>query len=331
MRYCSETNNVDKKRKREWTAIPAQRSSLPVLKIKLYGVIGVLLAAALLGPLTLFLNVAGKSDIPLREVPDFSNVAAAKTILVDWLSAKSSEVTVAGEVSSFDRFNNNDESEPLNYREIDYLGERLLGTTFSTPHEIHSFLVTPEKGSRFIVDITLWVTEGGPVLATSPSIRPYAVSEDVIDSLDYIGEVGTAQDGISDERFLELVGKWAEGFLLGGTEGSEILSGVVNDGTLNGVYTGLTGDFELVDSPEILSWVPDTAENLLYNTEINFGTEVGYARVRLLLSSKSAKRWITSVEYDLLVTNLGESNPRIVAWGPGGSAPLQPFSNRKMD
>lgn len=321
---------MDRKRKREWTAIPAKRSSLPILNIKLYSILGGLIITAMLGPIAFFLTVSNKGEVTEGKVPNFANVAAARTVLIDWLSGVESSVAVSDEVTSFDRFRGG-ETEEFSYKDIEYIGEVATTVVFDNEHEIHSFVVTPSNGDRFIVDITLWVTSAGATLAASPSIRPYVKSSENLEALDYLGEVGNATQGVGDSRLIEIIEKWAFAYFNAGSDSAQVLSEIVNDGSIKGEYVGLSGEFEVVDSPEIISFVPDEPTNLLYNDVIDFGTDVGYARVRVLLSNKSAQKWITSVEYDLLVTNLGESNPRIVAWGPGGSAPLQPFSNRKMD
>lgn len=312
----SDAGRVDTKllkpRKRPaWTAVPAARSALPVLQIRLFAVLGSLLLAAMLGLFSFFAWVS--NDVP---PPNLSGAfaqagAVAEVVAADFLAGRDTIAPVAaGLDASFSLGSAGVSRAALPVRSRSELSWRRV-VVLDRLMEYHDYLVTTTAGASFVLTVAMELGPRGAVLAAYPTLQPavYAASGST-KALDYTEEKSKL-DGVP-APVAERVGKFAAAWA---ANDAAVLRDLTGDaGAQPGEYVGL-GGFETAGGPQIVSAVPRGDALVL--------------RVRLVLTAPSANGFSMSNDLDLLVLNPNSTIPLIVAWGPAGTGPtLTPNNNR---
>jgi hypothetical protein len=289
-----------------WTAIPAARSSLPVLRLRLIAVLGSLLLAALAG---LFSAIAWLTAEP--PTVDFSAVrpraeAQATAIAAAWVDGRPTELAVADGVSNTFAASQGGglNLEVLSMSHSGWRRDTVSGRLVET----HSFVV--ETGSGMYRLAVPFVFEGNaPVLAAYPSLLPYVPPTGSVDPLEYSNAESRVRDVPTPVR--DRIREWTVAY---GEDNGRALRDIADDRSARPEqYRGL-GGMTSVSEPEVRVAVSTTKGLVL--------------RVRLAYLTTGAPGPIT-MDFDLLVTGEGTQAPRVVAWGPAGTGPsLERYQNR---
>lgn len=299
-----------------WTAIPAARSSAPILKLKLYAVVGSLLFAAVCGIIALFValgsNTAPDVD-PTTAQPRAGSLA--ETAARDFLAGRATRVpTASGVDASFGRDVADSEFVPVRLEVLSFARARWeLVTLGAQTAEVHTFDVTvSEVDQPLVVTVVALVGDRGAVLAAQPSIGPRIWERFDVAGFDYRGVEGASTAALP-EPVGAAIARWAQAY--GANDGAE-LQAVVDDpaGTVDS-YVGIGGLDAAPGDITVVSHLP-----------LDGGLLV---RVRVLFSATSANGFSASNDFDLLITQAATTTPKVVAWGPPGSGPtLTPYQNR---
>lgn len=301
--------------KHPWTAIPATRSSAPILKIKFYAIIGGIGLLCLLSLISFigFIS-AGSSSTPVvtGDVTPPLDRAFAEQIARDMLAARPTTLPVAEGVDptwGASSLAANEEPVPLGVRDIAWSGSdyRVLN---NRAYRVHSFLVRTDTDSYQLDVTTMRSTEGLPVLVAQPALGPVPQPATVPKALDYAEDPGVVDTVSADIR--RVTTEWATAYATGDGETLRQISNDLSSAT--GDYVGL-GGFEVVGEPRIV-------------TAIHAGGPTMDLRIRVVFRSTGAKQYLMSNDFDLLVGDPDTSVPKVVAWGPAGSAiELTPYQN----
>lgn len=281
------------------------RSSLPVLKIRLYAVLGSLVAAALLG---VFSTVAWLTADP--PVVDFSSARPfaeghALAITESWVAGRATTLPVAQGVDA--RFNETSGGGlRITVRSItpsNWVRDVVQGRVVET----HYVLVDAAE-LDLLVAVPFLFDRGVPVLAAYPTLLPTGVTGAVA-PLEY-QEVQNTLDSIP-QPVRERIAEWGAAY--GANDGATMRDLADDTGASAAQYRGI-GGLTLAMTPEIRVAVP---------------TETGLVlRVRFTYSSTAGVAGLVT-DLDVLITAPSTFAPRVVAWGPAGTGPaLQPYQSR---
>jgi hypothetical protein len=294
------------------TAVPAKRSSAPILQIRIILVLGSLLLAAAAGIFSAFAWLS----LTIPE-PDLSKAlpegkAIAEIAAKDWLSGTplsvpSSNVELPGS------------ENPLPYSTLNWDGFTPGTLPSGNLYELHSFslqlLVTDEEGKTSKKNMILTVpislnSDGDSIVVGLPYLEQSNVtSENIV--FDY-SDVNSEQlpPGATQQ-----ITKWAQNWATDNREQLKLLTGDTTQGV---EYKGIGGfDAERV---QIVNSLPggDTA----------YGSDTFLVRIRIFLSSKSANKFSTATELDLTLADTNSGLPKIVGWGPAGKGLQGPQDTR---
>lgn len=296
-----------------WSSIPAARSSLPVLRIRLWIVLGLLGLCSTLG---LASTLAWVLDEP--PVVDFTlsrprAQGHALAIANSWLSGRATSLPVA---SGIDPGFNEQISGGL-YENVRSLSPMRWTRTTVTGADVETHYILVDGTVRDFIVVVPFVfvspspgKPAVPVLAAYPSLLP-ADPVVSVDPLEYQNVELLDEDGPSFE-VRERLEQWGRAYAV--SDGASLRDLADDTVAVPEQYQGL-GGMTLIAAPEVRATV-DTVNGLVL-------------RVRFLFVPDSAPAGFT-MDLDLLVTAADSTKPRIVAWGPPGSGPsLEAYSNRR--
>lgn len=297
-------------RRPSWTAIPAARSALPVLRLRLYALLGALLLAASLGVVSTIAWVT--ADPP---VIDFSVARPyaeghALAITESWLAGQQTSLPVADGIDA--RFGSQDQastSSPaprLTIRSItafNWTRDLVQGRLVET-----QYLLVDATETDLVVAVPFVFDKSTPVLAAYPSILPPALTS-ATPPLEYQDVPGLES---VPEPVRERVAEWGAAYA--SNDGATLRDLADDTNATASQYRGV-GGMTLVGTPQVKRAIPGTT-GLLLQVRFTFQAAQGVPLV---------------LEFDMLVLAAESFTPRIVAWGPVGSAPtLQAYSNRSF-
>jgi hypothetical protein len=300
---------------RTLTAVPAQRSSAALLRVKVAALIGFASVASLSGIASTIAWTAFSPDIP--QVEDLLPVgsAYAQTVAGDFLAGRPTFVPTATDIDA--TFGTADFAidpatrKPIPVRSVAPL--KVSRETLTTPegvqvYELHSYLVSTPTELRQL-DILLLLTQERPVLAAQPSLLPLDPVEGTYEPVDYrqFSNARTTTSPTTNEQ----IRAWANAFA---RNDAAALRQVTGDNVTTGSYVGL-GGYRVADSP------------LVINAVTAGGPDRLVVRVRLLLAADGTDGAVASADYDLLVIDATTELPKIAAWSAPGAPKLEPFMN----
>jgi len=298
-----------KMNKPEWTAVPAQRSSLLVLKARLYILLGALLLASCFGLFSAIAWLTAETPQPDYAIAKPVAAGLAELIAKDFLDARPATYPVAEGIEKTLR------SEGRNASPIEYFSlipdrwerETIVGTNI----ESHRFLVSTSQDVMALT-IIIGIDTPVPTLLAYPSLEPAFVKEvGEVPSFEYQSVPGLVER--IPKPVVDAVNTWADAFA---SDNQEQLRQIVGDPTAQaGDYKGIGGYISF-----------GTAELRTVVSTVN-----GFViRTRLVLEDSSAEGTRMRSDYDLLVTQVETNLPKVVAWGPPGSGPnLTTYQNRR--
>jgi hypothetical protein len=316
---------VSETRQRRWSALPATRSSAPILKTRLYTVIGAVGVCAALGPLSLVLNLAQGDPPPAAVSVNTTADGYARTVAEDFLSARPTSVPVATDIdATFGLPNNVTQRKPLTYSGLTLVAsDSHAATTVNPAYTVSKFLfqlVAADGTAKAMkLDVTMLATADGPVLAAQPTLRAADLTSAGYDPLDF-NRASTFVSGSPSPAVGTVIDAWAKAM----AEGDDARLTELTRDPAGGKYSGLSG-FTLAKSPQILSYVSESATAVSSVKGVN-PEDPTYVRVRIWLQADSADGYVVSSDYDVLIFATKSSAPYPVAWGAPGTDP-EPFSN----
>lgn len=295
-----------------WTAIPAARSSAPVLKARLYAVLGLLGFAAVAGVLSLGITLfRGSSKAPTvaAVVALPQGQAEAEVVAREWLAGEPITVPVAIGLETLTKtFEASTPRKPLGQ------SERLSWSSFTTQRdggrdvEVHRFLLDPTApgGQTRILTVVIQLTFQGRVLVAAPSLEPFGTPQNLPQRFDW-AEFSRRPKTVQLTRAVQT---WVDAYLGDQRENLQSLTG---DPKLR-QYAGLGGFSASQADVKILSVVARVDQPEL-------------SVVRVEVNATATDGWSDAMEYDLLVGDVG-SIPKILSWGPPGTGGLLvPYQN----
>lgn len=309
--------------KHPWSAIPAARSSAPVLTIRLWVVIGLVLLAAAMGPLSLVVQAAHAASVapPPASTGSGPSQGLAQLVALDFVNGIPTSVPTAKNVDPTFGINTAQQPTPLPHGPLVPMGTvSTVDTTSKQPYQISSFGFE-SSGQVWKVAVTMLQTPSGPVLGAEPSLLPVDLSAAQYQQENFHTSAGFQEGAPPNSAIQAHVNQWAQAFASNNGATLAQLTGDPSAQTFRGL-----GGFTLAQAPQILSYVPVAASGVPVVNGVT-PTSPMYLRVQLALTSTHAKQYTVTNEYDVLVTGSNTAQPQIVAWGPPGSAPLTPFSN----
>lgn len=335
-----------------WSAIPAARSSLPVLKIRLFLVLGSLLLAAALGIVStvawLTRPPAGGGGAPTPHALGFATTIATNYLTDHPVSLMNG--IVSGLNPSLGHPTRPDFGLPVTSFAYD---------TFVTgPNPVYingDFLETyyfdvETTRANYLLAVPVDVTPTGNSLAAYPTLLPYVnlspsfpsgppstygiysatdnTSAGVIDYSHDTNPVGCSGCTNSlSTPVTSIISQWAADFTSNSSQAqADLQKNVVGDASASpGTYIGLSGINPLANSTYVTVVGGTQQTTTIGNTQV----PVDIVHVTLLLTPTGAKGFTVSSDYDLLVIDPQTSTPHVVAWGPAGSGPtLVAYQNR---
>lgn len=312
------------------TAVPAQRSSLPVLKIRRRVILGLCAGSAAVG---LFSGIAWLTapeyQPAMVAARDEAAVSLATIVANDYVLGKDTSVPVADGIDPlFSRATAGAFTDP----EVTFAGSSQvrLGDTAAMTLERSEFHVTVRQGETskvYELSIAMAQTSRGWILASSPSIAPATLAPAV--KLPQYGELFAGGGDSSDLNALpsgakvtEQVNRWAQAYAAGGV-GDPNLFALTQDNDASHSYDGLGG--WTVQNVTVLSFTQgsNSAESAK-----RFGDRWLTVRVALVLAPPAANGPTLKTEYDLLLQpEMNPANPPVTAWGPAGVGPTSALVN----
>lgn len=309
------------------TAVPATRSSLPLLKIRRRLVVGVLGVAVLSGFASTGAWLLTDTTPPAAVVlPSAPAVALAETVARDFLAGRKSAVPAVHDVTSdfTPLATGPDAPKPMTVQALTFSGSQpwKLGDGSSaalvTEQETFTALVDGQ-----LYDITVPMVQSGKswYLGAAPSIAPAATGTDQSgESIDYSKLYPSLGGGTSDlpnDGYRTQIAKWAGIYAKAGKADGDLLAITDDVSPENHTYSGL-GGWSVVGEPTIGSVV-----------KVSTPYPGFIVRVGLVLRSPAANGPTLSTDYDLyLRSDRNPTQPPVVAWGAAGSyKSLQPYIN----
>lgn len=321
------------------TAIPATRSSKPVLKAKLLLVIGFLVLSTLSG---IFATVAWMVAAPKAPTPDPTvrrdAQALAEIAVRDFLAGKQSSVPAAKDVLVDFRPQaapGQQPPAPLGYENVVLRFSRMVPADLGRTVELDSFYATVRgaDGTETIYDVTVpmllptgygspvavhAVNPAGPVIAGSPAIVPANIRGDQTQaSAGYSDFPNVVKNSDIDGRVVRRVTEWAQIFANACDDRDQRLLALTGDSGYT--YSGLCGYSVTSQDVSVLGAVAVATPKP--------GLVV---RVGLVLHAPGSNGPTLSTQYDLYVGYTGQDLPPVYAWGPAGSfSELNPHINAR--
>ena len=297
-----------------WTSIPATRSSAPILKIKLYAVLGLLGFAAFAGVLSIIVQVTSSNGSARKVVsaPTAFAAAEAYTAASQFVAGEEITIPIADDLVL--------ESSSIPLAGVDYISPK--GFTTQTQGnrylEMHRFLLSGtfnNASSEYWLVVPLELTFKGKqvTLVGVPALEVVFRSTKKPTRFDWT----SAPNQITpSKQVTAVVRTWATAYLANDRQTLQEVTG----GAGFKSYAGL-GGFSLATTPDqnpvkIVSFVLRADKSL-------------EAVVRVQISAvQDSSKWSSIIEYDLLLENPNNANPKITAWGPPGTGGLLvPYQN----
>ena len=309
------------------TAVPATRSSLPLLQIRRRLVLGFLaLAVVSVQFSTVAWIASGNDQPPTVEIPDQSAVSLAQTVVEDFLAARRSSVPAVEDVTSdFSAPNASGEpAAPLAVESLTFAGSTQsppIGDQQNRPavkpvlEKFHATIA----GKLYAITVPMVRSGSEWLLAAAPSITPERVAaNETKPGIDYeqLYPSKEALDANSlPAAYRTQIKTWADTFARAGRADPALYRLVDNESAHT--YSGL-GGWTLVTEPQLKSAVPVSSPHPGY-----------VVRVGLVLRASATNGPTLSTEYDLyLRSDKSQSQPPVVAWGAVGSYwSLAPYFN----
>lgn len=296
------------------------RVEVPIEKLGLspraWGVLGVLIGTFLLSVAAIGIAVGGRKTASATS-PAPTYRAEATLVLKSWLAGQASPVPVAsGIASNLGRAISASAQQSTTPPPVSAIPTTSVVYLNSTPHALgkRSWVVdtfdVSTGTSVWVASVTLLITPGGPVVGTMPSLTPYVHATTNTSELTYANTYQKAQVSLTQGETSQ-INAWASAFVSNDRAQLYTLSG----DTADAHFDGLTG-FSEEGTPNVLSATAG-GSNILVD-------------LTLSVSPTSDPTQSLTLGYDVLLANITNPLPNVVAWGPAGTGfSLYPYENAR--
>ena len=285
------------------TAIPASRSKLPILKVRLALVLSILLFSSAMGVVSTVAWFVNKPAKVQSETPVPYGKGLAELAVISWLDGRE----LGG--NKFDSFQIKN-SKPLTHGPVVWDGfiRKTLPPPSNLVYENHKFITTipmaNDEGATVMTPIYVIVAvafpgTAEPYVASMPSLRRVseALSSAVFDYSDL------PQENLPSSA-VKQVTSWAEAFASDNRDQLKLLTG---DTTPGYQFMGL-GGFKAQDV---------SIKSSIYSGNTAYGNDTWLVRVRFTLVS--ANLFNQDTEMDLTIVDGSSGLPKIAGYGPAGA------------
>ena len=322
-----------------WSAVPAARSTAPVLKIRLVLVLGSLLLAAAMGVFSTLAWMSAPKNVATASAPTSLASTFAQTIAADYLAGQYTTLPATTIDASNDTLTTTTagSSTPSYWPAKPLFAHYTLSNSpqaFATYANVPCPYYTQNQSNctievhKFVVDTSLATyalyvavnigDPASPVLAAAPSLLPYRFDQKF--SLFSLSLGTSPPPGVISQATAPgssvdtAVQDWAK---------------VFTGGTNDALYTLVTeqGHNPAQKSPLALTDVDLSAgapASALVVGDYHISTDPSdsiVVQVSLLITSPSANGVAVRSDYDLVVSNTG-GRAYVSNWGPAGSGPF---------
>lgn len=308
-------------------AVPAARSSAPVLAIRRRLVLGLLAAA--IAASVLAVVIASNSTTVVSAPPGAASptVAFATEIGRDYLNGRPTDAPVATNVDPTFGYEP-DRSEPFQWSQMTLSSVRpsVYGENGQRIYEVVYFVQInqPDPEGEGLLPVTYQLTvpmlvpgTTYPRLAATPTLLPLVLDNSRLSALRPSEIAGAGGPNDVNDQVTKVIRDWAVAFAQGG-ENDPVLKRVTGDPSDASQYSGMGG--WTLDGVSIAGQVPAPGDG-----------DTGFVvRVTLALTPPAGTGPTTEATYDVWVaqTSPGQANPPVVAWGPPGTAErMTPYQN----
>lgn len=311
------------------TAVPAQRSSLPNLKIRRRLVIGLVSAALVSGGASTVAWLAQEDPAPQTVAARSERAVALATVVAnDFLQARDSSVGAAEGVRvDFSKLHAGAQFQgatPVFAGSAQYQ----VGDQVSATLERVTFTVAGMPGGgTYELTVPMVQTAKSWALAAAPSLLPGRAASGAA-ALDYSkiyansGDASTLSSQPTGKQIVEQVERWATAYAAAGARSPELFA-ITGDSDSSHTYTGLGG--WSVKKTSVVSYfmkanAPDDVKK--------FGEKAVVVRVALVLAPPAANGPTVTSEYDVLLQpGQNPAAPPVTAWGPAGAGQTPLLTN----
>jgi hypothetical protein len=296
------------------TAVPATRSRLPVLQLRLALVLGSLVLSAVMGIISTIAWIGNKpAPVDLRGAQAYGQ-AVAQIAAQSWLDGKSVTLPVLESVVIPPT------GPGLPHGPVVWEGFTRESNSSGLVFERHTFLTTvngvDENGDPTMTLLRVAVSVAFPgtsqaALAALPSLEPVddRASDKVFDYSDL------ELDDLPNEVSPQLV-EWAKAYAADDRANLKQLTGDSAGGV---EYVGLGGF--VAEEPNVIAALPAG--------DTSYGSDTWLLRARIPL--QGANGFTSEIEMDLTVVEASSGLPRIVGWGPAGVGLRGPNETRRTN
>lgn len=309
------------------SAVPATRSSAPILKIRRFAVLGTLIAVALAG---VFASIAWlTTDMKTVVQGDTTNFVAksfAEIAVGDYLHARDSAVPAASNVDT--NFSVKPGTAiPRKGLAVDYIsyagarpapvGDGSKGTV-GRLYTLQEVFLASLSGTTYRVVVPMVKQQGKWLLGAYPSLLVANLPSGDEPALDYSALYAKGGDSSlfpNPKGYLQRIGEWAKVYASAGKASAELYT--LTGDTESRSYSGL-GGWSVVGAPRVGSVVAVSSPIPGFIT-----------RVTVVLAPPRADGTTLTAEYDLYIrSDKSQKQPPVVAWSAAGSyQPLTPYMN----
>jgi len=308
----SDTENVSNEPR--LTAVPASRSRMPILKIRLALVLGSLLVAALLGLVSTLAWLTNSTPAPDPSSMQPKGKGIAVITAEAWLSGRPVLVPALKDVTLPET------KAPMVHSDLTWEGYVSRTLPSGIAYELHRLLVvfpfTLDNGMKSNRVMRVYVTvalgaDGRPYLATMPSLS-------AVDMRDGQGRVDYTDLSPKDlpSGAVEQIDAWAAAWA---TDDRDQLKLITGDTAAGVEYMGLGGFTS--EGSQVTAGLPAG--------DTTYGSDTYLVRVRISLTAGGANQYQTETDMDLTMIDTTSGLPRIVGWGPAGAGLRGPSETRQ--
>lgn len=305
------------------STVPATRSGAALLRTKVSLVLSLILALAVIGPVSAVLTYQAAKNVPAKETIIQRPVeplgrGAAGMVAAAWAYGKAyAGPAVAGVYSA-------PATESTVSWSVTWDSFTTVSLTsvegVSSVYELHRLYVSTPGQKPLLLSVPMDITSGIPVLAASPTAEPAFSKQATASRLDYdqVPAAAKVPDAMKTQA-----SRWAAAFVDG--DSVKIKEAAVDQNPARTWQTGLGRGWVLQEGDGV-----QVRSGFILPNPVTLpdGRSVTVMVIRVVLPVVRPDGIAVSLEYDLMYANPTVAQPELLAWAPAGIGALAtPYQN----